>query len=109
MSHISTHILDTSLGRPAAQVGVKLRVREGGEWKELERLMTNADGRAVFSELRGVGTYQILFEVDSYFSAQKRESFYLTIPVVFQIVDLSRNTHVPLLLSPYSYSTYRGS
>jgi 5-hydroxyisourate hydrolase len=107
---ISTHILDTSLGSPASGVGVRLEYRtEAGVWSELSAGVTNTDGRFVFSDLGLPGTYQIVFEVEPYFIREQTESFFPAVSVVFRIKSTERKYHVPLLLNPYGYSTYRGS
>jgi len=112
MSAITTHVLDTSIGRPAAGLGVVLEVRlDGGQWKALGRGRTDADGRLrdLFSGALHAGTYRITFDVAAYFRARNVESFYPEVEVVFTVRDATQHYHVPLLLSPYGYSTYRGS
>jgi 5-hydroxyisourate hydrolase len=106
---ISTHILDTSLGNPAAEVRVTLEKRVNHDWQEIDVNLTNADGRIVFNSPFAAGDYRLLFDVEEYFSKLKQESFFLRVPVVFKITDTTRKYHVPLLLNPYGYSTYRGS
>jgi len=106
---ISTHILDTSLGSPAESVVVKLQKKENDTWKDLSHGSTNADGRFVFDCEKASGIYQIIFEVEDYFKKTKRECFFMNTPVIFKITDTQRKYHVPLLLNPFGYSTYRGS
>jgi 5-hydroxyisourate hydrolase len=106
---ISTHILDTSLGAPAESVDVMLQIKEGNNWKNLKAGSTNADGRFVFDCEKVPGVYQITFEIESYFKKSGRESFFMNTPVIFKVVDTNRKYHVPLLLNPFGYSTYRGS
>lgn len=106
---ISTHILDTSKGNPAPGVQVKLERRENKEWVTIDENKTNDDGRIEFNCPKNEGIYRLLFETESYFKQNNLEHFFLTTPVVFQITDTQRNYHVPLLLNPYGYSTYRGS
>lgn len=106
---ISTHILDTSLGHPAAAVAVTLAKQEGGAWKEIAAEKTNADGRISFACPPEPGTYRLQFQIDAYFRGQKLTPFFPEATVVFEIRDTSRKYHVPLLLNPYGYSTYRGS
>ncbi len=106
---ISTHILDTSTGVPASNVPVRLRKRDGGKWIVIDEGTTNADGRHAFECKKEAGIYQLLFSVDKYLKKTSKESFYLTIPVVFNVSDTGRKYHVPLLLNPFGYSTYRGS
>jgi 5-hydroxyisourate hydrolase len=113
MSGISTHVLDTSLGRPAAGVPVTLERQEAGNWKPSGGGVTNADGR-IAQLLSGgatlvAGTYRLTFDTGAYFRARGAESFYPSVSVVFEIRDAAQHYHVPLLLSPYGYSTYRGS
>ena len=106
---ISTHILDTSKGSPAEAVVVRLQRREGESWKEISKGSTNSDGRFVFESDKIAGVYQIIFEIEDYFKKQSKECFFMNTPVVFKISDTQRKYHVPLLLNPYGYSTYRGS
>lgn len=106
---ISTHILDTSVGLPAAGVAVQLEILENGTWKKLFSDTTNIDGRLKFECQKIAGSYQLRFDVEAYFKAKNLQHFFLNTPVAFKITDLSRNYHVPLLLNPYGYSTYRGS
>lgn len=111
MSGISTHILDLALGRPATGVTVRLERQEDGAWKELSRSATDADGRiqsALPSPL-SAGRYRFRFETGAYFRSQGANCFHPYIEITFEIADPAQNYHVPLLISPYSYSTYRGS
>jgi 2-oxo-4-hydroxy-4-carboxy-5-ureidoimidazoline decarboxylase len=112
---ISTHVLDTARGCPAAGVPVLLEqlAPEGsGESRELGRTVTDTDGRVrnlMGSTALGTGTYRLTFDTASYFSAIGVGTFYPAVSVVFAITDASQHYHVPLLLSPFGYSTYRGS
>jgi len=114
MSTISTHILDTSLGRPAAGVRISLETLNAGEgWSPLAEAVTDDDGRVkafVLSEpqLRA-GTYRLVFSVAQYFESLNQPSFYPEVTVNFLIEGGAEHYHVPLLISPYGYSTYRGS
>lgn len=111
MSGISTHILDVALGRPASGVTVRLEREEDGAWKGLSRLETDADGRiksALPSPL-SAGRYRFGFETGAYFRSHGTNCFHPYIEITFEVVDPAQNYHVPLLISPYSYSTYRGS
>ena len=99
MASLSTHVLDTSAGRPAA--GVKLRLERDG--KPLAEAATDADGRAKLGSV-DKGVYTLVFETGSYFP----KGFYPSVRVEFTVVD-DKHHHVPLLLSPFGYSTYRGS
>jgi 5-hydroxyisourate hydrolase len=98
---LSTHVLDTARGRPAPGVPVELR-RDG---ELLVSTDTDADGRAQFGEV-GPGTYELEFAVGDYFGQRE---FLDRIPVRFTISDPAAHYHVPLLVSPWAYSTYRGS
>lgn len=114
MSGISTHVLDTSLGRPAAGVPVTLEQQDAeGNWSLLGRGVTNAEGRVAQVLSAGValapGRYRLTFDTATYFRARGVESFYPSVTVVFEVRDAGQHYHVPLLLSPYGYSTYRGS
>ncbi len=111
MSSVTTHILDLSSGRPAA--GVEVRLLQGGEReaREIGATVTDRDGRAsrLATESLEVGEYRLLFETGSYFEQQGVASFYPRVEVTFRIEDPGEHYHVPLLLSPFGYSTYRGS
>ncbi len=100
---ISTHVLDTSLGKPAAGVGVTL---ERGD-TVIATTTTNADGRVTGLVPTGAGAYRLTFDVAAYFGATK--AFYHLIRIDFEVGDAEQHYHVPLLLSPFGYSTYRGS
>lgn len=108
---ITTHVLDTSRGRPAAGVPVLLEVREEDGWQPAGRALTDADGRA--KQLLEVplreGVWRITFDLGAWFGAQGIESFYPQAAIVFHVRDAGQHYHVPLLLSPFGYSTYRGS
>ena len=106
---ISTHILDTMHGDPAANVSVTLEKLEGSAWKVLEEAKTNDDGRIAFGCDSVAGDYRLTFNSDEYFKGKGVEHFFLATPVAFRITDTNRKYHVPLLLNPYGYSTYRGS
>jgi len=106
---ISTHILDTCNGMPASNVAVLLEKRIDGKWMEIGSDKTNDDGRINFNCPQESGAYRLLFLVSDHFKRQKQEAFYPKIPVVFMIENTDRKYHVPLLLNPFGYSTYRGS
>ncbi|MFN2478864.1 MAG: hydroxyisourate hydrolase [Pseudonocardiaceae bacterium] len=103
---LSTHVLDAALGRPAA--GLAVRLEFGGEL--IAQATTDDDGR-----LRGfepeltAGTYRLVFATGDYFSATGQQGFYPEVAVTFTVTDPAQHHHVPLLLSPFAYSTYRGS
>lgn len=110
--HVSTHVLDTRLGRPAAEVPVRLDVHDGDTWRPLAEGQTDADGRWKAPDgttAPGSGTYRLRFGTGPYFAAQDTPTFYPEASVIFTIADATERHHVPLLLSPYAYSTYRGS
>jgi 5-hydroxyisourate hydrolase len=108
MSGVTTHVLDAARGRPAADVPVQLRAAGGAV---LGAASTNPDGRV--PDLIGgplqVGTYQLVFDTAAYFRASGRSSFYPEVVITFAVSDPQQHHHVPLLLSPFAYSTYRGS
>jgi 5-hydroxyisourate hydrolase len=113
MSGISTHVLDLSQGRPATGVAVRLERRDGDGWTELSRSVTDADGRVQSALSTGeglrVGSYRLCFETGAYFRETGTNCFHPYIVVAFEVLDSAQDYHVPLLISPYSYSTYRGS
>jgi 5-hydroxyisourate hydrolase len=113
MSAITTHILDTSLGRPAAGVVVVLDLRADDGHQELCRGMTDADGRLRTLLPQGApvapGVYRLTFHTAAYFAALGVEGFYPEVTIAFEIRDSAQHYHVPLLLNPFGYSTYRGS
>lgn len=111
-SPITTHILDVSLGRPAASVAVRLARQDGAAFVELASGVTDADGRVTTLLAPGSverGTYRLSFDVGAYFAASERSTFYPSVDVVFVVEHPDQHHHVPLLLSPFGYSTYRGS
>ena len=112
MSQITTHVLDTAAGRPGRDISVRLMNKVNNEWQTIAQGVTNGDGR--ISELLPAGktlspgVYKMVFETGDYYSDQKIKSFYPWVEVLFQIDD-DPHYHVPLLISPFGYSTYRGS
>jgi 5-hydroxyisourate hydrolase len=106
---ISTHILDTSKGFPASGVKVHLDTIQNGNWALLASGETNSDGRFVFDVPYLAGQYRIRFGIEDHYSRSGLKPFFLDVPVAFEITDTSRKYHIPLLLNPYGYSTYRGS
>jgi 5-hydroxyisourate hydrolase len=112
-SPLTTHVLDIRLGKPAVGVSVQLsRMDASGGWHKLASGKTNDDGRAEDLLPEGaleLGVHRLTFDVGPYFSAQQVEYFYPQVTVEFVVTDLARHHHVPLLLSPFGYSTYRGS
>lgn len=111
MSGITTHILNVANGFPASAVPVRLERCAGEEWDLLSETVTDGDGRARLypaDEVLTPGDYRITFDTLAYFTASDSEGFYPTVQIVFTVRD-ERHHHVPLLLSPFGYSTYRGS
>jgi 5-hydroxyisourate hydrolase len=113
MSPITTHVLDTARGRPAAGLRVVLEIRSGnGRFRVLGRGKTDANGRIGDLLPEGSlrrGTYRLTFDTGRYSRAQGGRGFYPSVAVVFEITEPGQHYHVPLLLSPFGYSTYRGS
>jgi 5-hydroxyisourate hydrolase len=109
--NISTHVLDTSRGRPASGVPVALEIRSAEGWRELARGTTDGDGRVrdLLASPPASGTYRLTFDLERYFASQGVEGFYPEASIVFIVRDSGQHHHVPLLLSPFGYSTYRGS
>ena len=110
---VSTHVLDASLGTPAAGVSVTLS-RRAGSWLDVESGVTDADGRHRFVADTPTGTYCLTFATGAYFAARAVPTFYPVVAVTFTIGEPEDGAdtghfHVPLLLSPFAYSTYRGS
>jgi 5-hydroxyisourate hydrolase len=112
MSAITTHVLDLARGKPARGIAVLLERAGAPQSTVLARATTDADGRVkAFSPAPVLqqGAYRLTFDVAAYFTAANVESFYPRVVIEFEIRDASQHYHVPLLLSPYGYSTYRGS
>jgi 5-hydroxyisourate hydrolase len=113
MSAITTHVLDTSKGRPGVGVAIVLEFLTDKGWREIGGGTTNADGRCPTllprDHVLEAGIYRLYFDTQAYFEGQKQKCFYPNVPVTFEIEDTAQHYHVPLLLSPYGYSTYRGS
>ena len=114
MSAITTHVLDTALGRAAAGVHVLLERRdETGQWQSISRGTTDHDGRAraLYPEGQPLlpGVYRLTFDTGAYFEGQEVTAFYPEVSVVFETAPGEKHYHVPLLLSPFGYSTYRGT
>jgi 5-hydroxyisourate hydrolase len=114
MKGISTHVLDTSIGRPAEGVLIKLeRNMPGAGWTPIAESVTDASGRVSQllppNEHMHLGGYRLRFDVETYFAYQDKPTFFPDVIIQFEIRDDSQHYHVPLLVSPYGYSTYRGS
>ncbi len=109
---ITTHVLDTALGRPAAGVPISLELAAGDMWLPIGVGHTDGDGRLRTLTPAGalaVGTYRIRFDTAAYFSSQRIEAFFPVVEIQFAVLDGGSHYHVPLLLSPFAFSTYRGS
>lgn len=114
MMIISSHVLDIAMGEPVNGMKLDLSFKlPSGKWEAIYTGKTNSDGRVVCTASGGIdfqeGTYRLEFEVGSYFKKRSVEAFYEKVTIDFIVKDLDRKYHVPLLLSPYGYSTYRGS
>jgi 5-hydroxyisourate hydrolase len=114
MNRISTHVLDTAQGKPANDVPVRLERQESpGEWRLVASSRTDGDGRCpqLFpeNETLRAGTYRLAFDTASYHLAQKTQGLYPVVEITFQVRDGESHFHIPLLLSPHGYTTYRGS
>ncbi|HVZ87044.1 MAG TPA: hydroxyisourate hydrolase [Polyangia bacterium] len=112
MSRLSTHVLDVALGRPAAGVALRLEILDGETRRLLATAATDTDGRAgdlLPDATLAPGTYRLTFETGAYFQGTGRATFYPRVEVTFQVTAPGEHHHVPLLLSPFGYSTYRGS
>lgn len=119
VGHLTTHVLDTAQGRPAAHLTIELwrLASTGNDRRLVKAVYTNADGRTdtplLTDEEMTVGVYELLFAVGEYFAAQaiatSAPPFLDQVPVRFGIADPTAHYHVPLLVSPWAYSTYRGS
>ena len=113
MSQITTHVLDTAIGKPAAGIDLTLSQLVNNEWKLLNGGTTNSDGRVgdllPDDRVLEAGRYKVLFVTENYFQAQDVKAFYPYAEIVFDIEGDGQHYHIPLLLSPFGYSTYRGS
>ncbi len=106
---LSTHVLDATTGRPAEGIAVRLDARVDGEWRTTAQGRTDADGRIGELGDPGAGVHRIRFDTGGYFDASSVAAFYPEVTVTFTVVDAAAHHHVPLLLSPFAFSTYRGS
>jgi 5-hydroxyisourate hydrolase len=117
MSGVTTHVLDTAGGRPAAGVPVTLERRRGGAaaavWEPVGSASTDADGRCGTLLPAGVelaeGAWRLTFDTGAYFRSAGVAGFYPDVTITFEVRDPAQHYHVPLLLSPFGYATYRGS
>jgi 5-hydroxyisourate hydrolase len=109
MSAITTHVLDTVLGKPAAGIAVRLEKRDGDQWTTVAESATDADGRCCdLAQTAAPGFYRLIFDTGTYLVRGGRSGIYPEISVAF-ICDGDAHYHLPLLLSDNSYTTYRGS
>jgi 5-hydroxyisourate hydrolase len=109
---ITTHVLDTALGRPAGGVHVVLEIMDARDaWHVAGRGVTDGEGRlrTLLTSAPAAGVYRLVFDTRSYFERQGLRAFYPHIIVTFNVDDGDEHYHVPLLLSPFGYSTYRGT
>ena len=113
MSTITTHVLDVSIGRPAANVPVLLEMQSAnGAWSEAGHGATYSDGRLkdlAEGKTLSAGIYRLTFDTRSYFAGRNIAGLYPQVMIVFEVKDAREHYHIPLLLSPFGYSTYRGS
>lgn len=109
---ITTHVLDTSLGKPAAAMAVVLEMHRGSDWMRLFAGRTDARGRLTLLEeaaASGPGLYRITFDTGDYHRSLDIRPFFPEVQVVFSTRETNEHLHIPLLLSPFGYSTYRGT
>jgi len=108
---LSTHVLDASTGRPAVRVPLTLERQARDSWARIGSGATDEDGRCATLASDGLEacTYRLVFDTGAYFSAVGVSGFYPEVSVVFTVTEPERHHHIPLLLSPFAYSTYRGS
>ncbi|MGO2745936.1 hydroxyisourate hydrolase [Microbacterium sp.] len=111
VSHITTHVLDAVQGVPAPGIAVQLFAERSGEWKLIAEAVTDADGRAkqLGPEHLPAGAYRLRFDTGAYFAASDTPTFFPEALLTFLVDEERPHYHVPLLLSPFAYSTYRGS
>jgi 5-hydroxyisourate hydrolase len=113
MSWLSTHILNTATGKPAADVTVVCEAQRNNGFKELSRGTTNADGRLNTFFPAGhscvPGLYRLTFETAEYFARQNQPTLYPRVQIIFEVKTDEEHYHIPLLIAPFGYSTYRGT
>ena len=113
-SHITTHVLNTTTGLPASEVSVVLEAQDPGDqhlWAHVASAATDQDGRVkeLGPSAVSAGNYRLRFDTGAYFAAQSTETFFPEVTLTFAVFSSQQHYHVPLLLSPFAYSTYRGS
>ena len=110
---LSVHVLNLENGLPSAGVSVTLEQQVGDHWQALSKGVTNQQGRIaeLFPANRSMtpGEYRVVFKTGDYYKKANRETFFPEVPVIFQVKQADQHYHIPLLLSPYGFSTYRGS
>jgi 5-hydroxyisourate hydrolase len=109
---ITTHVLDTAAGRPGKAIAIELERDDAGSWQRVGAGTTDDDGRLRTLTPAGPvapGVYRIRFHTGAYFAAHQQHGFFPVVEIQFTVSDGAQHYHVPLLLSPYGYSTYRGS
>jgi 5-hydroxyisourate hydrolase/2-oxo-4-hydroxy-4-carboxy-5-ureidoimidazoline decarboxylase len=112
VSQITTHVLDTAVGLPGKDISIRMQVKQNGVWQTIAQGITNADGRIPDllpqERLLKPDTYKMVFDTGSYFKRQNLKTFYPEVEIIFNTFD-DAHYHVPLLVNPFGYSTYRGS
>ena len=110
---LSVHVLNLQDGLPSSEVKVSLEEQKNGKWVQLSQATTNEQGRipALYPEGKKLekGMYKVTFKTGDWFKAHKQKSFFPEVPVIFEVDGSVEHYHIPLLLSPYGYSTYRGN
>ena len=112
VSQITTHVLDTAVGLPGKDISIRMQVKQNGVWQTIAQGITNADGRIPDllpqERILKPDTYKMVFDTGSYFKRQNLKTFYPEVEIIFNTFD-GAHYHVPLLVNPFGYSTYRGS
>ena len=113
MSQITTHVLDTTRGRPAANLPISLYQKNADSWEKIAEGATNGDGRIgdlLSADVTlNAGIYRLHFETKKYYSSNNEQGFYPYVDIVFELDGSATHYHIPLLLTAFGYSTYRGS
>jgi 5-hydroxyisourate hydrolase len=113
MSQITTHVLDTTRGNPAASLPISLYQQKGDSWNKMAEGLTNADGRIgdllSTDVILNTGTYRLHFDTKKYYSSNNEQGFYPYVDIVFELDGSGTHYHIPLLLTAFGYTTYRGS
>ncbi len=110
---LSVHILDLQTGQPMPGVAVTLEQKKGADWAQINSGVTNEQGRIVAlypaTQALSVGIYRVVFKTGKHYAQLNQKTFFVEIPVEFNLDKVDEHYHIPLLLSPYGYSTYRGN